>query len=91
MANKKSTSVKEAVAEKEITPVEVPAIEEPKYVIVTADFLNVRKEASTSSEVVVIVEKGTKLLTDKKIVSGFYSVETPDGIKGFVMKEFVTE
>lgn len=89
MATKKVKPVVEEVKEEIVTPV----VEEvKKYLIVTADKLNVRKSASIESDVMEVVSKNDKLLlTSDKVTKGFYSIETPAGVKGYVMKDFVVE
>lgn len=91
MANKKTSPIVEEVKE-EVTPViEEPEVE-PKHLIVTANLLNVRKTPSTTSEVLSVVAKNEKLLINNaKSNKGFYSVTTLNGVKGFVMKDFVVE
>lgn len=96
MANKKTKPINEEVIEETVTPaeeiVEEPVVEETKYVMVTADKLNVRKGPSKDTEVLAIVSKNeTLIVNDSKLVKGFYSVTTSTGIQGYVMKEYVKE
>lgn len=87
MAKQKTAPVVETFEE-----VVTPVVEEPKMLVVTADNLNVRKGASTDTEVLTVVPKNEKLLMNSpKLTKGFYSITTSTGIKGYVMKEFVIE
>lgn len=54
---------------------------------VTAEKLNLRKKANTSSEVVRILNKGEEVLVCLNLVNGFY--ELADGT-GFIMSDYVT-
>lgn len=79
-------------SESEVTVTEMEkSVKVPKkFLIVTAENLNVRKEASKESEILTVVSKNEKLeMNDKKLIKGFYSVRTVSGINGYVMKEFV--
>lgn len=93
MSAKKTKPIVEELVVEEVNPViEEPVVKEDKYVIVTADMLNVRKGPSKDTEVLTIVSKDeTLIVNDLKLIKGFYSVTTAAGIKGYVMKEFVKE
>lgn len=96
MAAKKTTKIVETPIEEVMpAPIEEPVEKKDKitkYLNVIAENLNVRKEPSTDSEVLVIVSKDDKLvINDAKLVKGFYSVTTVSGVNGYVMKEFVVE
>lgn len=93
MANKKPTPIVEEATEEIIMPVEEPVVEEiPNHLIVTAELLNVRSEASKDSKILSIIPKNEKvILNTKKLMNGFYSITTQSGISGYVMKDFVVK
>lgn len=96
MATKKTSTKKQTPIEEVMPAPIVEAVEEPvkisKYLVVTADSLNVRKGPSTEKDVVTIVSKNDKLLINKEeLVNGFYEIMTASGIKGYVMSDFVVE
>ena len=52
--------------------------------------LNVRKEATTASDIMTVVTEGTKLMIDlDKSTASWYAIMFDDGKRGFVMKDFV--
>lgn len=57
---------------------------------VTIKALNIRKEASKDSDVVLVAHEGDQLmLISSETVNGFYSVVTSNGEQGYCMQEFV--
>lgn len=61
-----------------------------KNVRVTIKALNIRKEASKDSDIVLIAHEGEELmLMSFETVNGFYSVVTSNGEQGYCMQEFV--
>lgn len=56
---------------------------------VNCSALNVRKEASKSSEVVTKILKDTELTILSSDLEGFYKVLTSDGIEGYCVKDFI--
>lgn len=92
MAKKINKPIEEVMPAPILEEITEPSTEEAtvEYVVVTADLLNVRKEASKESDVLDVVKKDVDLLlTSPKLIKGFYSIITPSGIAGYVMKEFV--
>lgn len=80
--------------EVESVEVEEPVVEtiaEPKVGFVNdCERLNMRKEASKSSEVVTILHKYAELQIDEaNSTEEFYKVTTLAGIEGYCMKKFI--
>lgn len=59
--------------------------------VVKCNALNVRSMSETTAEVLEVVSSSTelKVLNGGATVNGFIAVETPSGMTGFVMKQFV--
>lgn len=75
------------------TVVEEPVkVVEPKEAVVTDCLkLNVRKDPSTSSEVICEVNASTHLMVyEAESTEEFYRICTSAGIEGYCMKKFVT-
>ena len=52
--------------------------------------LNVRKEATTASDIMTVVPAGTKLVIDvENSTPSWYAVLLDEGKRGFAMKQFV--
>lgn len=79
----------ENVSEEEVITIEDPnSIVEG--VINNCTQLNIRKEASKTSEIVEVVDAGAKVLIDEaSSTEDFYKVVTPSGVEGYCMKSFV--
>lgn len=85
----KKLDIPENVIE-DLKPSETKAADETNIVSVKAARLRVRKAASTDSDVISVVEAGTKLLVDDKYSNpAWKKITTTDGKKGFVMSEHV--
>lgn len=58
---------------------------------VICDRLNVRKAATTDSEIIAVISKNDELTIDTAAcTSEWYSVCTNNGVRGFCMKKFIT-
>lgn len=59
-------------------------------IVFNCSSLNVRKEASKSSEVVEVIESGSKVLIEiSASTDDFYKVTTNSGTEGYCMKKFI--
>ena len=97
MSKKNFRSEPEMVTEVEETvAVETPVVEEPVavpaepvYGAVVCDKLNVRKKPAISAEVLIKINKGTKVKIDQeKSTKEWYKVVTK-GVDGYCMKKFI--
>lgn len=87
--------VVETVTEDIIETVEEPVEETPETLIgvvsVNGKQLNIRKEPSTNSDRVSVVEDGTVLMIEPdKSSEDWFKIYTEAGVEGFCMKKFVT-
>lgn len=58
---------------------------------VICERLNVRKAATTDSEIIAVISKNDELTIDTAAcTSEWYSVCTNNGVRGFCMKKFIT-
>lgn len=81
------------VIEEPAAPVEEPVIEEVKEIIgvvTECAKLNVRKAATTDSDVVTTLLIGTEVMIDEEqSTEDFYKICTEAGIEGYCMKKFI--
>lgn len=77
---------KKKIEEPSVEVIEETPVNTAKIATVTADKLNVRKKATTNSDVVKIVCKGDKFEVCPNTVDGFYEIVTG----GFIMSDYVT-
>ena len=84
----------------QVENVDEPIVEEVKQEIVLVDgivsnceLLNIRKESSKDAEVLCTIGVNTMVkvdLTVDKEAEEFYKIVTPNGVKGYCMKKFIT-
>ena len=93
MGRKKTTQVdvenQEVIAE---TPIEEEIESTPILtgVVCKCDKLNVRKEPNTTSKVVCVINKGTKVeINEGNSTKDFYAVKVNPTISGYCMKKFL--
>ena len=64
----------------------------PAYVKLTDDNVNLRKEATTSSDSLGLLAKDTVLkVLDSNVAGGWYKVQTEGGMTGYCKADFLTE
>ncbi len=60
-------------------------------IVVNCDYLRVRSKPSLKAEEIVLIPKDSKVSIDSssKESKDFYKVLTPDGTKGYCVKEYI--
>ena len=84
----------------QVENVDEPIVEEVKQEIVLVDgivsgceYLNVREESSKDANILCVIGANTILKVDLSSdteTNEFYKVITPNGVKGYCMKKFIT-
>ena len=84
----------------QVENVDEPIVEEVKQEIVLVDgivsgceYLNVREESSKDANILCVIGVNTVLKVDLSSdteTNEFYKVITPNGVKGYCMKKFIT-
>lgn len=80
------------VTEAETETAHVIEVVKPKVGIVTGCIkLNVRKAASSTAEILGVIEEGSEVQIDNDFnAPDFYKVSAATGMEGFCMKKFIT-
>ena len=73
---------------------DIPVVKEKRAKVIGIvrcnNLLNVRADRTKNSDILTVVENGSTVYLDNhNPTNGWYKITTEDGVKGYVMKEFL--